>query len=124
MRPSRYYVTRDNVVVMASEVGVYDVDPADVVHKGRLKPGRMLLVDTAEHLIIRDEELKSQIAHSRPHSDWLGQLMTLDQLRVSDVVDGHQEAQWVVLDPRKQLTLFNYTLETLTLLLAPMFTTK
>ena len=50
MRPSRYYVTRDNVVVMASEVGVYDVDPADVVHKGRLKPGRMLLVDTAEHL--------------------------------------------------------------------------
>ena len=58
-------------MVMASEVGVYDTDPSNIVQKGRLKPGRMLLVDTKEKLFIRDEELKLQIARSRPHGLWL-----------------------------------------------------
>lgn len=71
LRPSRFYVTKDNILVMASEVGVYDVHPENVVLKSRLKPGRMLLVDTQEKLFIQDVELKSNIAKSRPHSDWL-----------------------------------------------------
>lgn len=71
LRPSRFYITKDNILVMASEVGVYDVHPENVVLKSRLKPGRMLLVDTQEKLFIQDVELKSKIAKSRPHSDWL-----------------------------------------------------
>lgn len=91
LRPSRFYITKDNIMVMASEVrkiiisrtslctyniillqvGVYDVNPADVVLKSRLKPGRMLLVDTQEKSVIQDIELKQNIAKSRPHSQWL-----------------------------------------------------
>lgn len=71
LRPSRFYVTKDNILVMASEVGVYDVHPENVVLKSRLKPGRMLLVDTQEKLFIQDVELKANIAKSRPHSEWL-----------------------------------------------------
>lgn len=71
LRPSRFYITDDNIMVMASEVGVYDVDPSKIVLKSRLKPGRMLLVDTEEKTVIQDVELKQQIARSRPHSQWL-----------------------------------------------------
>lgn len=73
LRPSRFYITKENVLVMASEVGVYDVHPENVVLKSRLKPGRMLLVDTQEKLFIQDVELKTNIAKSRPHSEWLGE---------------------------------------------------
>jgi hypothetical protein len=62
LRPSRFYVTKDRVMVMASEVGVYDAPPESIVEKGRLMPGKMLLVDTAEHRIIQDEEIKTRIA--------------------------------------------------------------
>lgn len=71
LRPSRFYVTNDNILIMASEVGVYDVEPENVVLKSRLKPGRMLLVDTEEKTLIQDVELKKYIAKSRPHSEWL-----------------------------------------------------
>lgn len=71
LRPSRFYITKDNILVMASEVGVYDVHPEHVVLKSRLKPGRMLLVDTLEKTFIQDVELKSKIAKCRPHSEWL-----------------------------------------------------
>lgn len=71
LRPSRFYVTKDNILVMASEVGVYDVEPSEILLKSRLKPGRMLLVDTKEHKLIQDIELKSHIAKLRPHSEWL-----------------------------------------------------
>lgn len=73
LRPSRFYITKDNILVMASEVGVYDVNPEDVVLKSRLKPGRMLLVDTQEKTFILDSELKETIAKSRPHSKWLNE---------------------------------------------------
>lgn len=73
LRPSRFYVTTDNVLVMASEVGVYDVPAEKVVLKSRLKPGRMLLVDTMEKKLIQDVELKASIAKQRPHSEWLQQ---------------------------------------------------
>lgn len=71
LRPSRFYVTKDKVLVMASEVGVYDVDPENVELKSRLKPGRMLLVDTKEKTFIQDVELKRKIAKCRPHGEWL-----------------------------------------------------
>lgn len=93
----------------------------------------MLLVDTVQRVIIGDEQLKMNIAKSRPHSAWLDQLKTLDDLRraagplaLSHAINGSMDAADLPSsdDIRKKLTLFNYTLETLTLLLVPMFTTK
>ncbi|CAG0885609.1 unnamed protein product [Cyprideis torosa] len=77
LRPSRFYVTDDHMMIMASEVGVYDVDPERVIQKGRLRPGRMLLVDTEKKVIIQDEMLKQEIARSRPLEKWLKNLMLL-----------------------------------------------
>ncbi|MCW2851009.1 MAG: gltB, partial [Nocardioides sp.] len=71
LRPSRYWVTDDGLVVLASEVGVLDLDPATIVRKGRLQPGRMFLVDTDEHRIIEDEEIKSELASEHPYGEWL-----------------------------------------------------
>ena len=71
LRPSRYWVTDDGLVVLASEVGVLDIDPATVVRKGRLQPGRMFLVDTDEHRIIEDEEIKGELAAEHPYDEWL-----------------------------------------------------
>lgn len=74
-------MTKDNILIMASEVGVYDCDPANILIKSRLKPGRMLLVDTQEKRYIKDEEIKMQLARSRPFSTWLQEQVTLDELR-------------------------------------------
>ena len=71
LRPSRYWVTDDGLVVMASEVGVLDIDPARVVQRGRLQPGRMFLVDTAKGRIVADEEIKAELAGEHPYEDWL-----------------------------------------------------
>src|SRR5581483_10638118 len=71
LRPSRYWVTDDGRVVLASEVGVLDIAPERVVRKGRLQPGRMFLVDTAAGRIVDDEELKSELAAENPYADWL-----------------------------------------------------
>ncbi|HTL69767.1 MAG TPA: glutamate synthase subunit alpha, partial [Candidatus Eisenbacteria bacterium] len=79
LRPSRYYVTKDDLVIMASEVGVLDVPPADVVQKGRLQPGRMFLIDTQEGRIVDDVELKKRIAGEQPYRKWLNEnLVTLE----------------------------------------------
>ena len=81
LRPSRYYVTKDDRVIMASEVGVLPIAPENVAHKGRLQPGRMFLVDTAVDRIIGDEELKQQLAGEQPYQQWLDEnLLTLDDL--------------------------------------------
>jgi glutamate synthase domain-containing protein 2/glutamate synthase domain-containing protein 1/glutamate synthase domain-containing protein 3 len=82
LRPSRYYVTRDGLVVMASEAGVLDdIPPENVLRKGRLQPGRMFLVDTEQGRIIEDEEIKRQIVSERPYREWLQQhLVTLADL--------------------------------------------
>lgn len=71
LRPSRYYVTTDDLVIMASEVGVLKVDPATVIKKGRLQPGRMFLVDTKKGRIVGDEEIKEEVAQAEPYGDWL-----------------------------------------------------
>ncbi|XP_017842989.1 glutamate synthase [NADH], amyloplastic isoform X2 [Drosophila busckii] len=129
LRPSRFYVTKENVLVMASEVGVYDVDPSQVTLKSRLKPGRMLLVDTQEQKLIQDIELKAKIAKSRPHSEWLQQKITLEEVRNANVLNTPVEeppkppaSQRGIFDPR--LSLFGYTTETVSMLLIPMFQNK
>ncbi|GAB3411463.1 glutamate synthase family protein [Flindersiella endophytica] len=115
LRPSRYWVTDDGLVVMASEVGVLDLDPASIVRKGRLEPGRMFLVDTAEHRIIEDEEIKQTLAGEQPYEEWLhAGLLSLDKLPPREhVVHTHASVG------RRQQT-FGYTEEELRVLLAPM----
>ncbi|KPJ78208.1 MAG: glutamate synthase [Deltaproteobacteria bacterium SG8_13] len=81
LRPSRYTVTRDGTVIMASETGVLDLDPANVQSKGRLQPGRMFLIDTAKGRIVEDEEIKDEISRQKPYRRWLrDNLTTLEQL--------------------------------------------
>src|SRR4029077_584000 len=71
LRPARYWVSEDGLVVMASEVGVLDLDPATVVRKGRLQPGRMFLVDARHGRIVDDDEIKAELAAQHPYEDWL-----------------------------------------------------
>jgi len=115
LRPSRYWVTDDDRVIMASEAGVVDVDPARVVQKGRLQPGKMFLVDTAKGTIVGDEELKAELASARPYQQWLEQgLVHLDDLSDREhVVYSHESVV------RRQET-FGYTHEELKLLVSPM----
>ena len=81
LRPGRYWVTSDDLVVLASEVGVLDIDPATVVRKGRLQPGRVFLADTAAGRIVEDEEVKAALAAEHPYEDWLhAGLVYLDDL--------------------------------------------
>ncbi|XP_036339851.1 glutamate synthase [NADH], amyloplastic-like isoform X4 [Rhagoletis pomonella] len=128
LRPSRFYVTRENILVMASEVGVYDIDASQIVLKSRLKPGRMLLVDTKEKKFIQDVEIKTHIARSRPHSEWLQQKITIDEIRNANFATASDELKSTNLlrnypfDPR--LLLFGYTTETINMLLVPMFNDK
>ncbi|XP_050334422.1 uncharacterized protein LOC126762005 [Bactrocera neohumeralis] len=130
LRPSRFYVTNENVLVMASEVGVYDVDASKVVLKSRLKPGRMLLVDTKEKKLIQDVELKQHIARSRPHSEWLQQKITIDEIRNANILQDDSVDNKSVINPLKnypldpRLLLFGYTTETVNMLLVPMFSTR
>ena len=115
LRPSRYYVTKDDMVVMASEVGVLDIPPEDVVIKDRLHPGRIFLVDMKQGRIIEDAELKSQFAQEHPYREWLDQnLISVQDLPATDNVAGHDEE---TLLQRQQA--FGYTHEDLRVLLAP-----
>ncbi|NHN54976.1 glutamate synthase large subunit [Calidifontibacter sp. DB0510] len=115
LRPGRYAVTDDGLVVLASEAGVLDLDPARVVRKGRLQPGRMFLIDTAEGRIVSDDELKQQLATEQPYEEWLhAGVIRLDQLPEREHV-WHTPASIV----RRQQT-FGYTAEELRVLLRPM----
>jgi hypothetical protein len=81
LRPGRYVVTKDDLVVLASETGVIEVPPEEVRKKGRLQPGRMFLVDTVQKRIISDGEIKKQLASRQPYGEWLkNQQITLDML--------------------------------------------
>ncbi|KAG8184761.1 hypothetical protein JTE90_019357 [Oedothorax gibbosus] len=133
LRPSRYYLTRDNHMVMASEVGVLDMEHSNIAKKGRLRPGRMLLVDTEKHLFIKDEDLKLTIARQRPLDNWLREMFTLDDLHAAGFAAGHHSSH-PKLDPSKRTTsqavedrrlaLFAYTIETINMLIVPMVDTK
>ncbi|GGI88829.1 glutamate synthase [Saccharopolyspora subtropica] len=118
LRPGRYWVTEDGLVVLASEVGVLDVEPHKVVRKGRLQPGRMFLVDTAEGRIIDDDEIKGQLAAEHPYQEWLD----AGVVRLSDLPDRERELpSHDSLVHRQQV--FGYTQEELRVLLKPMATT-
>ena len=120
LRPSRYWVTDDDLVVMASEVGVVDVPSHKVVEKGRLEPGRMFLIDTTRGRIIRDAEIKADLAAARPYAKWLDRhLFKLGDLPTADVLEaGRRDAEKTTALQRRQV--FGYTHEDLRLLVAPM----
>ncbi|MCG3175739.1 MAG: Ferredoxin-dependent glutamate synthase 1 [Candidatus Omnitrophica bacterium] len=116
LRPSRYYVTKDDRVIMASEVGVLEVPADQVLHKGRLQPGRMFLVDTQEGRIVADEELKKNMASEHPYRRWLDEhLVPLESLPEAPHV--HEPDHKTVL-ARQQA--FGYTFEDLRMIMAPM----
>jgi glutamate synthase (ferredoxin) len=116
LRPSRYYVTKDDLVIMASEVGVLEVPPDRVLEKGRLQPGRMFLIDTEAGRIIADEELKQKIVSEQPYRKWLDEHM-LELGKLPDISDLPEPDHDTVLQ-RQQA--FGYTFEDLRLLMAPM----
>lgn len=115
LRPGRYWVTDEGLVVLSSEVGVLDIDPAKVVRKGRLQPGKMFLVDTAEHRIIEDDEIKAGLAGEQPYEEWLetGEIELGDLPEREHIVHTHASVT------RRQQT-FGYTEEELRVILAPM----
>jgi glutamate synthase (NADPH) large chain len=115
LRPGRYWVTDDGLVVLSSEVGVLDIAPDKVVRKGRLQPGRMFLVDTAQHRIIEDDEIKAELAAEKPYGEWLnaGLIHLADLPEREHIVHTHASVT------RRQQT-FGYTEEELRVILAPM----
>ncbi|MER7507534.1 glutamate synthase large subunit [Streptomyces lavendulae] len=115
LRPGRYWVTDDGLVVLGSEVGVLDIDPAKVVRKGRLQPGKMFLVDTAQKRIIEDDEIKNELAAAAPYAEWLetGEIELTDLPEREHIVHTHASVT------RRQQT-FGYTEEELRVILAPM----
>ncbi|MGA6166765.1 glutamate synthase large subunit [Amycolatopsis magusensis] len=115
LRPARWWRTADDRVVLASEAGVLDVPPDQVVAKGRLKPGRMFLVDTAAGRIVDDREVKTELAAQLPYEDWLhaGLLQIADLPDRDHIVQSHDSVL------RRQLS-FGYTEEELKILLTPM----
>lgn len=115
LRPGRYWVTDDGLVVLASEVGVLDIDPARVARKGRLQPGRMFLVDTAEGRIVDDEQIKGELAGGHPYRQWLDDgLVHLDDLPER----ARETPSHASLVHRQQM--FGYSQEELGVLLKPM----
>ncbi|MFT4854369.1 MAG: glutamate synthase (NADPH/NADH) large chain, partial [Bacteroidia bacterium] len=118
LRPSRYYVTHDDRVIMASEVGVLPVDPANVKLKGRLQPGKMFLIDFEQGRMIPDEELKSDFANSRPYGQWLNN-QKISLAEIPTIPDNHGFNADTLL-PRMQA--FGYTVETMQFMLLPMVT--
>jgi len=116
LRPSRYYVTKDDLVIMASEAGVLEIDPANVLKKGRLQPGRMFLVDTEEGRIVEDEEIKAKFAAERPYRQWLDQyLVHLEDLADAPRVPAPDRATLL----QRQIA-FGYTHEDERILITPM----
>ncbi|UBF24845.1 glutamate synthase large subunit [Kovacikia minuta CCNUW1] len=132
LRPSRYYVTKDDLVIMASEAGVLPIEPERVALKGRLQPGRMFLVNMEEGRIVADEEIKTQIATEHPYRKWLDQhLVGLEDLRKAEgrrqKAEGEEDTSTPHPTPytphpslTQQQTAFGYSFEDLRLLLTPM----
>ncbi|MCH9727638.1 MAG: glutamate synthase large subunit [Planctomycetes bacterium] len=120
LRPSRYYVTHDDRVIMASEVGVLEVDPKIVKEKGRLQPGKMFLVDFEEGRLIPDEELKEKYATKRPYHEWLqNQRIHLQDIPPADELEEIPEAELL-----SRMQAFGFTFETLRFMLIPLIKAK
>ena len=118
LRPSRYYVTHDDKVIMASEVGVLKVAPENVKSKGRLQPGRMFLIDFDQGRMIPDEELKNEFADKRPYGDWLAEYkMSLSDVPAASKPMGYEPETLLA-----RMRAFGYTSETMQFMLLPMVT--
>jgi glutamate synthase (NADPH/NADH) large chain len=116
LRPGRYWVTHDGLVVLASEVGVLDIDPATVVRKGRLQPGRVFLADTVAGRIVEDEEVKAALAAEHPYEDWLhAGLLHLDDLPDRPSAPAGERPDLVTLQ-----RMHGYTEEELRVIVGPM----
>lgn len=116
LRPSRYYVTKDDKVVLASEVGVIDIKPENVQYKGRLEPGKMLLIDTQAQRIISDEEIKQSVSTLYPYAEWNGRHI----VKLSDLPVGEGEKVDLKGDLLRQQKAFGYTFEDITKIIQPM----
>ena len=119
LRPTRYYVTKDDTVILSSEVGVLDIPPDRVSYKGRLLPGRMLLIDTREGRIVEDTELKERLSTEKPYGKWLAENME----SFSGMMEGEPPEIPPEYDPSELLArqrVFGYTFEDLRILLGPM----
>ncbi|MDX1961816.1 MAG: glutamate synthase large subunit [Pirellulales bacterium] len=116
LRPCRYWVLKDGTVIMASEAGVLDVRQDQVEHKGRLRPGRMFLVDTAQRRIISDQEIKAGLAAKQPYREWINtQQIRLENLPEAESTNGQIDG-----DLLTQQRAFGYTLEDLRIIMGPM----
>ncbi|WP_116042453.1 glutamate synthase large subunit [Amycolatopsis palatopharyngis] len=115
LRPARYWVTEDGLVVLASEVGVLDIEPSKIVKKGRLEPGRMFLVDTVQGRIVDDEEIKGGLAAEHPYDEWVRDGL----LHLDDLPEREREVPTHSSLVRRQQA-FGYTEEELDVLLKPM----
>jgi glutamate synthase (ferredoxin) len=116
LRPSRYYVTDDDLVVVASEVGVLDIPDEKIIQKGRVAPGRIFLVDTEEKRIVKDEELKERIARNAPYGQWLRESM----LHVDDLPEPVRPIPSDRESLLRRQEVFGYTSEDVKLLITPM----
>jgi glutamate synthase (NADPH/NADH) large chain len=118
LRPSRYYITSDDRIIMASEVGVLPIDPSEVLAKGRLQPGKMLLIDFEKGRMIPDEELKHDFATRHPYGEWIAQKrIHLDNIPAVD--DSHGFVPDTLIE---RMQAFGYTTETMQFMLLPMVT--
>src|SRR5262249_50007477 len=115
LRPSRYYVTKDDLVIMASEVGVLDIPPENIALKERLHPGRIFLVDTSRGRIISDEEIKRELASAQPYGESVRHLIDINELDPPPYLPppSHETV-------RRRQQMHGYTHEDLRILLSPM----
>ena len=118
LRPSRYYVTHDDKCIMASEVGVLSVDPANVKLKGRLQPGKMFLLDFEEGRLIPDEELKQTICDKRPYGNWLAE----QKVTLGDIGCSSEAKPLDAENTLQRMQAFGYTSETMQFMLIPLVT--
>jgi glutamate synthase (NADPH/NADH) large chain len=118
LRPSRYYVTHDDKVIMGSEVGVVQVDPANVKLKGRLQPGKMFLLDFEQGRLIPDEELKQAISGKRPYGEWL----TRQKVTLADIANENSSKPLDSDNLLHRMQAFGYTTETMQFMLLPLVT--
>ncbi|AIF53223.1 glutamate synthase large subunit [Pelosinus sp. UFO1] len=116
LRPSRYYVTSDGMVVLASEVGVFDIPDEKIIKKDRLYPGRMLLIDTKEGRIVNDEELKHNIVSAHPYREWLNRYI----VHLDDLPDIRSETMEDKIKLVQKQKAFGYSYEDLRMILVPM----
>lgn len=116
LRPSRYYVTKDDKVIMSSEVGVVDIKPENVKYKGRLEPGKMLLIDTEAQRIISDEEIKKNVSLLHPYKKWTETHI----LKMGDLPVELEKTSAVIEDLIAQQKAFGYTFEDIAKIVQPM----